>query len=210
MDRQATAVQRRRPFAAAVAIATLVVTIVAGCGGGDESPKAPQPLDAYAGKAEGSDAYIGLITDGDRLAGYITDGKAISIWLAVAEIDDDEATLASREGQVLGKASISGDSASGEFQVGPKSFTFDAPKATGEAGLYQAAGRKQNDDSFQAGWVVLADGSQRGGLDTFINGTVTNHPAPTLAATVNIPGFGPFVAAELTTAYLDNLVKAPE
>ena len=190
----------------AVLTCVLAVTLAAGCGGDKGSSQTvPELLDPYVGKVNGIDAYIAVVTDHDRASGLVTDANHLATWLAASDLSDDGgAKLVSRDGAEVGEVKIEGKSATGEVKLGTQTFSFDATLASGKAGFFEAAARK-GDDSFQAGWVVLPDGSEHGSLDTFVQGTVTTQPAPRLEPTITVPGIGSAPPRELTSEYFDTV-----
>jgi hypothetical protein len=192
-------------------LTVVVIGLCSGCGNGGTGPGAAPAqalLNTYVGRVDGSPALIAVITDGDRIAGFFTDGKSDAKWFATAKLDNDEAKLVARDGTPLGQVKVSEQSATGQVTVGLGSHNFDATHASGEAGLFTAA-EKTGKDSFEAGWVVLPDGSTLGTYDTFINGVFQTHPAPKLRPTVKIPQFGPQVPHQQTSLFLDANIQAP-
>lgn len=173
-----------------------VLVVLAGCGDDDGEAGQPAPPErsaapkgTFVGKVEGTDAYLALVSDGKRVLGYVCDSKRISTWIAVASVRDGKAKLNSRRADALGEATFSADGVSGELTVGGERRSFSAQPASGEAGLYRAAHVKRRDNKLsegevEAGWVVLPDGSQRGGVGG-VSGSTTGDvhikPAPRLA-----------------------------
>jgi hypothetical protein len=192
---------------AGIPVVAALVLALGACG--QQSEKVPDraTLDTFVGQVNDSPAYIALITDGERVAGFVSDGKRYGKWFATADLDDDEAELIARDGAELGEVSINGDSASGDVIVGLRSHSFEAQRATDKAGLFTAAEKKRQ-DSFEAGWVVLADGSERGTYDTYIDGEFKTHPAPTLKPTVDIPSFGAQAPHQQPTLFLESNTQA--
>lgn len=193
--------------------AILVATVLAAalgsaCGQRAERAPSKETLDTFVGEVRGSPAYIALITDGERLSGFLTDGKQYGRWFATADLDDDQASLVARDGSELGKVSISGDSASGEVIVGLASDRFDARRTSGKARLFTTA-EQRGEDSIEAGWIVLADGSERGTYETSISDESKTQPAPPLRPTVSIPGFGAQVPHQVLSLFLDSNAQAP-
>jgi hypothetical protein len=196
---------RRAAIALLAALATLPV---AACGQRTERAPARESLQIFVGTVEDSSSYISVISDGQRLSGFVTDGVKNAKWFATADIDDGEAPLVDRDGNELGKANISGEEASGEVLAGLSRHDFEATEATGEAGLFTAA-EQNGQNSFEAGWVVLPDGSERGTYDTYIDGQFTTHRAPRLKPTVKIPVFGSQAPHLQPTLFLDLNTQAP-
>lgn len=188
----------------------LAPAAIGGCERAQERQPRTQPLDTFVGRIERSDAYVAVLTDHEEIGGYVTDGAHLSIWLAKARIHKGSVTLASREGRLLGAASIEEDSARGSLRLGKRRLRFTAGRAGANGGLFEASEQlAASSDSVQAGWIALADGSTRGAYETFVDGVVTRHGAPRLEAIVQIPGFGPQIPRELDSVYLDYLPAAP-
>ena len=167
-----------------------VVALVGGlglvaCGGGSSAPKAG----SYVGKVAGTDAYIALVTKGGKVAGYVCDGAKVSVWLPAASVSGHAATLANRRGARAGTARWSGSAASGTVSIDGVAHAFSATLATGDAGLYRAVhGTPGQAGAVEVGWVVLADGTQRGMITSFIT-PITQLAAPKLntsSSSVNI------------------------
>ncbi len=141
----------------------------------------------FVGKVGGTDAYVALVSDGKRVIGYVCDSKRVSTWIDAASVRDGKATLSSRRGDRLGDATFSNDEVSGELTVGGERRSFSAAAASGDAGLYRAAKVQREDGQIgagevEAGWVVLADGSQRGGVGVGgADGSVAVKSAPRLS-----------------------------
>jgi hypothetical protein len=188
--------------ACGLALLIVLTGLLVGCG--TTGPKASETasLKTFVGRVQGSSAYIGLITDGDRLSGFVTDGKLNGKWFATADLSDDKAPLVARDGSELGEATISGDRASGDVNVGLHSHPFSATVATGKGGLFTAA-KRVGENSFEAGWVSLPDGSGLGTYDTFINGNFVTHPGVPLKPVVRIPGFGAIAPRQISSLFLD-------
>jgi hypothetical protein len=176
--------------------------LLAGCGTKGPTASDTATLTTFVGRVQESPAYIGLITDGDRLSGFVTDGNLNGKWFATADLSDGKAPLIARDGSKLGEATISGGRASGDVIVGLRSHPFSATAATGKGGLFTAA-KRTGEDSFEAGWISLPDGSVLGTYDTFINGNFVTHPGVPLKPVVRIPGFGATAPHQTSSLFLD-------
>ena len=156
----------------------------AGCGGDDDGGGGGTPegaaVGSFVGLLEGTDAYIAIVSDGEQLAGYVCDSKNISIWFR-GDVGGTSADLKARTEQDLGEVDFLGDTADGEIEVDGERHSFSAELAVGDAGLYRAF-REDGEGTVEVGWVLLNDGSQRGGTN-FIDPNLRNiqiQPAPTL------------------------------
>jgi hypothetical protein len=154
-------------------IATLCVAALSvgfGCGGDDDDDEtAAGSKGSYVGTVEGTKAYIALVSSGGQVSGYVCDGtpKAVDVyfWLDTAKITDGSADLVSRRGDPLGEATFEDGEATGEVKVDGKSHSFTAEAASGEAGLYRGIrGKVGESGTVEAGWIVLNNGTQRGGV----------------------------------------------
>lgn len=205
---------RRRGRAWAVVLAVGVA--LAGCGSGDDDGKASGPSQAkdsvalqgtFVGKVDGSDAYIALVSDTKRVVGYVCDSKRVSGWFDVAAIRDGTAKLSSRGGTALGQATFSADGVSGELTIGGARHAFSAKPSSADAGLYRAAHVRRQDGTLgpgeiELGWVVLPDGTQRGGLNTGTTSKVLVQSAPRLdpsAANISVNVAGSTLKMALTS-----------
>jgi hypothetical protein len=191
---------------AAPLVALASVALVLGCGD-DEQAAAVQVT--YVGQVSGTNAYIALVAEGGKLSGYVSDSKQVSTWLTAPRLASS-VELESRQGDPLGDVS-GGDTAGGSVEVAGKDRTFTLERATGEAGLYRAARGKPGKKGFvEVGWVVLADGSQRGGTNFIDPNTLDNvtKPAPKLDpnvsnVSVNVDGRAIKLAQQRVQRFID-------
>jgi hypothetical protein len=168
-----------------------VALLVPGCAGGDDGGGVPEgaAVGSFVGLLEGTDAYIAIVSDGEQLAGYVCDGKAISTWFK-GEVGGTSADLKARTEQDLGEVAFLGDTADGEIEIDGERRSFSAEIAVGDAGLYGAF-KEGDEGTVEVGWVLLNDGSQRGGTN-FVDPVSFNRsvqPAPMLdpkTADVNV------------------------
>lgn len=179
----------RHLLIAAVAAFALVLPA---CGDDDDDEGAQQPAETtaqaaapdgtYVGEVSGTDAYIALVIDEGKLSGYVCDSKQVSTWLTSPRADGESVALESRQGDSLGEVGFAGDTADGSVEIAGEEQTFTLERATGEAGLYRAAKGRPGEEGFvEVGWVLLADGTQRGGTN-FIDpqSDIAVSPAPNL------------------------------
>ena len=192
--------------------AVCLVLGLAACGGDDEVDAAAERT--YVGTVDGTDAYIALVSDGKQVSGYLCDGtpKAVKVcrWLDNAELTGHNAELGERPHHFLVEARLGDDEAVGEVEPYPKAYSFTAEAASGEAGLYRAngeavrappagSGRPELRSFVEAGWIVLADGTQRGGV-AISDPNTDLRPAPILDPTtldVQLPRLGPTEASQV-------------
>jgi hypothetical protein len=185
-------------------VAALV--LVAGCGGDDGGGAAEQAaVGSFVGLLEETDAYVAIISDGENLVGYVSDGKTVSTWFK-GDVDGASANLTARTEQELGEVEFLGDTADGEIEIDDEQHSFSAELAVGDAGLYRAA-EEDGERTVEVGWVMLNDGSQRGGTN-FLEPNAdfrTTTPAPVidpstdLNVSVNVGGNAIEVSAKPVT-----------
>jgi hypothetical protein len=171
----------RRLLALAAALVGLLM--FASCGGGDDNdsadtgstPAAPAAKGVFVGKAGDSGAYVALVSDGKEVTGYVCNGTAETkatdlawVWLKPTSVAAGKATLENRKGETVGTVSFADGAASGNVTVAGQEESYSAELAKGDAGLYRATkGEWDTPGSLEAGWIVLADGTQRGALGTY-------------------------------------------
>jgi hypothetical protein len=170
-------------LAIAAALAALSFVTV-GCGG-DGDGETSAAAGTYVGTVDGTDAYIALVSDGKQVSGYLCDGtpKAVKVcrWLDNAEVTGQNAALGERPRRFLVEARLA-DEATGEVETYPQAHSFTAEAASGDAGLYRAIKGKVGEvGTVEAGWIILNDGSQRGGSERQLEGSiVADEPVPEL------------------------------
>ncbi len=128
---------------------------------------APPPLDqtraTYAGRFTGGGGSIAVaVHDGTAIA-YLCDGRRVEAWLQ-GTANAGKLTMAGADNATL--AGTFGDGkAGGTVSAAGKQWTFDIPAVTAPSGLYRAAANVTGAQVI-GGWIVLADGTQVGVLDT--------------------------------------------
>lgn len=151
----------------------VALLVLAACGGGSDDTAGPVPAAttrSYVGSAQGTAAFVAVVVDGSRALAYVcdgvpgeplgttptvqewfngpSDGRAVSVTQAGGQLQlrltdtDMSGTLTLADGrvmQVIGRAT------------------------TGDAGLYRAESAGSGAKAV-AGWILAADGQQRGGV----------------------------------------------
>jgi hypothetical protein len=119
----------------------------------------------FVGRVEGSEVFIAVAKDGRKIGGYLCDDGTISRWIEYSWLKKGSAPLiAGTTGETLGSVRIKGSTATGTIDVGGQQLPFRAKKIRGhDAGLFFAIG-KQEDRLLVGGWIVDADGAQRGAV----------------------------------------------
>jgi hypothetical protein len=148
-----------------IALVGLAVVGLAACGGSGEKKEAAA---SFASAVEGSDAFVGVVVDQteDRVLAYLCDGKSTGTWFSGAPGEDGTLALTATDGARL-TGRIAGGALSGTVTLAgdPSPHPFNAKSVSAPAGLYRARGEVRGQPAV-GGWIVLADGSQRGGVRT--------------------------------------------
>ena len=139
---------------------------------------------AYVGKVAGTRAYVAVVFGHGEAAAYVCDGKRLSKWFPDRRLRRGRATLVARDRQAKLRVTFrEGRLVSGRLVRGQRRDRFRARFAKGQAGLYQGEEGERGDAGFlEGGWILLADGSQRGNTN-FIDPIALNvevRPAPRL------------------------------
>ena len=155
------------------ALLGLTFVLTAACGYGEDEKEAAA---SFASALEGSDALVGLVVDqdDDKVLAYVCDGKSVGTWFTGAPNEDGTLSLTAADG-----ARLSGRIADGELSGtvilpgDPAPHPFKAGSVSAPAGLYRSKGEVRGQAAV-GGWIVLADGSQRGGIRTSSGFTSTD------------------------------------
>jgi hypothetical protein len=200
----------------AAAVAALGLGLAA-CG--DDEPPAATPAAAsgpaapeagtYAARVPGSDAYLAVVLDRERVAAYLCDRGRTSAWFPHRRNRDGRTLLRSR----TRAATLALEPAAAGLRARVKlpngaTRTLRLTPAGGRAGIYRATAKTRR-GAIEAGWIVLADGSQRGAANTFVDPlsdlaapaeTSAAPPLDTATGTVKwaVPGAGLVHVSELT------------
>ena len=155
--------QQMRPGRRALAIACVAATAgaagaIAGCGDDDTAGSAAKST-TFVGRIGHSKALVGIVTRGDTVRAYVCDGRRTGVWFD-GRSSDGAIDLQARGAHLT--ADVGTGSVRGSVTLaGGQAMAFEAVRATKNAGLYRGTAR-----GGVAGWVVLADGTQRGVFGT--------------------------------------------
>jgi hypothetical protein len=121
----------------------------------------PRLARQWAGKVHGTDSYISVFTLTDGQTGaYLADGKQIAV-LALGSLEGGRLSLRAKDGTTV--TGTANGSVSGSVLLEDEQYRFSGERTSGEAGWYRA--RKQvGGKPVAAGYILLADGSQRGAV----------------------------------------------
>lgn len=107
------------------------------------------------------DTFVAVITDADSVLAYVCDGTPASVSTAtwfVGTHDGASFSLSHKSGARF-DGSLVGDEVRGEFTLGAAALEYVVASAEGEAGLFLA-----DEGDLRGGWIVQADGDQRGAV----------------------------------------------
>ncbi|MCA1702761.1 MAG: hypothetical protein LC808_05615 [Actinobacteria bacterium] len=153
----------------------LAVVVSAGCSSSGSSKATSTTLGAavthsYAGAAEGTAAFVGVVVDGSRALAYVCDGvpadpegtaPTIQAWFnGPSNGGSVDVTQADNRLELqLTDSTMTGTLTLADGRQIPVTGTV----TTGDAGLYRAEASGDGSKAV-AGWILAADGQQRGGV----------------------------------------------
>lgn len=166
-----TPIVMRRAVAAPLIL--LALTVLSGCGSdrSDESSSATVAATrTYVGTAQGSAAFVAVVVDGTRALAYVCDGVPANPTGTVPSVQawfngpSDGKTMdvkqpAGRLQLRLTDAEMTGTATLTDGREVPVTGRL----VTGDAGLYRAEAEGSGSKAV-AGWILAADGQQRGGV----------------------------------------------
>jgi hypothetical protein len=140
-------------------------------------PSAKTPTGTWVARVEDTNAYVAVVVgtgDGDRrrpAAVYVCDGAELAGWFSGATRRARLDLSADTGGAVV--ARITKPKVTGTVTLADGTrLSFRARRAKGDAGLYRAQDTIDGTE-YLGGWIVLADGTQRGAVRT-ITAVVAN------------------------------------
>jgi hypothetical protein len=147
---------------AAVLIVVAAIAAAAFAGPVSAKTKLPQPRQSrtYLGKVAGSDAFIAIVARRGVAIAYVCDSNKTAVWLR-GTFKNGRVSLEAKDGSTLeGTLTRSSLTLPGESPL--KAKTHLSPTTDNEhfiVGVGKAAG-----EQWVGGWILLANGSQRGAL----------------------------------------------
>jgi hypothetical protein len=119
----------------------------------------------YAGRTRTGRPSIAIaVRDGKAIA-YACDGHRLESWLTGTVTAGEIAMTSRKDKNAHVEGTIDGDRVVGSGVVGGQKITFTVPRAERPSGLYRFA-RQVQGAMIVGGWIVLADGSQVGMVNT--------------------------------------------
>ena len=152
----------------------LALSVLSACGSDDPDAPADAAREAsvrtYVGRAEGTDAFVAAVVDGSRVLAYLCDGMpgtpvgtapTLQAWFNGTS--DGREVNVEQEGSRL-HVDLRGDTMTGVVTLaGGRRLEVSGRAVDGEAGLYRAEATGDQGKAV-AGWILSADGEQRGGV----------------------------------------------
>jgi len=164
----------RRTSGLALGMAVLLVLGAAGCGSdGDPITQSdtviPELEDrgdpGFVGQLEGTDAFVAVVSGGGQMVAYVCDGDAdIAEFFEGPTAEDGSFELSNDAGAEI-RGGPAEDGYDGEVSfVGGDRHSFSAVAAGDDGGLFRVQGAEAESSEVSAGWIVDADGNERGSL----------------------------------------------
>lgn len=160
--------------AGAVSLIVLASAVLAACGGdsSDDPPAASPPAATrtYVGTAQGTSALVAVVFDGSRALAYVCDGvpanpvgsaPTVQAWFN-GPSDGKTVSVTQPGGQL--QLRLTETEMTGTVTLsGGRELAITGRTVAGDAGLYRAEAASA-DSKAVAGWILAADGQQRGGV----------------------------------------------
>lgn len=117
----------------------------------------------WAGRVKGGGATVAIAVHQGVAIAYVCDGGLIEAWLKGTAADGEIAMKGADGAALVGD--FGGGRVQGTVNTDSRTWTFDVPAATKPSGLYRST-QTVRGATVDAGWIVLADGTQVGVLTT--------------------------------------------
>ncbi len=162
----------RRALAHSLMVLALVALAACGEDGPDETaePATPAAVRTYVGSAQGTAAFVAVVFDGSRVMAYVCDGvpgepagtaPTVQAWFN-GPSDGAVVSVTQPAGQL--QLQLTETEMSGTLTLtGGQALAVAGRTVAGDAGLYRAEATG-TDAKAVAGWILAADGQQRGGV----------------------------------------------
>lgn len=162
---------RRRAVTTSLAVAALMVLVACGGDSGDDaSPSRAASTRTYVGTAQGTAAFVAVVVDGSRAMAYVCDGMpgepvgsvpTVQAWFNGSS-DGTAVNVTQASGQL--QLRLTDTDMTGTLTLaGGRALPVTGRTAAGDAGLYRAEATGSGAKGV-AGWILAADGQQRGGF----------------------------------------------
>lgn len=175
--------------------AVLAAAVLAACGAGGGSPVVgadpgggPGP-GAFAAAVPGTDAFVAVVADpSGALLGYVCDSAGSAAWFRGGLDAQGAARAVATTGERLDVV-VDGSGAVGTVTLAGVARPFTAEPVYGDAGLFRAELTARGVPAL-AGWIRLADGTQRGAV------IVDELTGPRIGPAPLLPGRTPVITVE--------------
>ena len=136
----------------------LVLVLASGCDAGDGSPAL---ADRVLIGAIDDDTFVAVITDADTVLAYVCDGTpaAVSVAAWFGGTHDGAGFSLSHESGARLEGALDGEVLRGRYILGAAALEYVVADPEGDAGLFLA-----DEGPLRGGWIVQADGAQRGAV----------------------------------------------
>ena len=151
----------------------IALVVLAACGGGSDEAADPAPATAartYVGTAQGTAAFVAVVFDGSRVLAYVCDGvpgepagtaPTIQAWFNASS--DGTVVHATQPAGQLQLRLTQADMTGTLTLADGRALAVSGRTVAGDAGLYRADATGSGAKAV-AGWILAADGQQRGGV----------------------------------------------
>jgi hypothetical protein len=147
--------------------------VLVACGGDSDDDASPSPAAStrtYVGTAQGTAAFVAVVVDGSRAMAYVCDGvpdepvgtaPSVQAWFNGSS-DGTAVNVTQASGQL--QLRLTDTDMTGTLTLaGGRALPVTGRAAAGDAGLYRAEATGSGAKGV-AGWILAADGQQRGGF----------------------------------------------
>jgi hypothetical protein len=117
----------------------------------------------YAGKVQGGGASVAISIHGSQAIAYVCNGSVIEAWLKGTAADGRVVMTGKNQARLTvtyGSGQVTGDVVAHDTR-----YSFAVPTVHKPSGLYEATAVVRG-AKIKAGWIVLADGTQVGSLES--------------------------------------------
>jgi hypothetical protein len=158
-------------------VVAAAMAALAGCSSEGSKDAATPPTSSastatqsYVGRAAGSEAFVGVVVDGKRVLAYVCDGvpgdpvgttPTVQAWFNGTS-DGSSVDVSQPAGRL--QLQLTDAAMTGTLTLaGGRTLAVTGQPTTGDAGLYRAEAAASGGQAV-AGWILAADGGQRGGV----------------------------------------------
>ncbi len=170
-----------RRVGASAALLVVAVGLLVACTSSTSNETSAEPTAAgvrsYVGTAEGTEAFVSVVVDGSRALAYVCDGvpadpagttPSIQVWFN-GPSDGGAVDVQAPGGRL--ELQLTGTDMTGTLTLpGGRTLSVSGRTVDGDAGLYRADASGA-EGAAVGGWILAADGQQRGGAAVENGGT---------------------------------------